>query len=237
MNPKRGKRVRIDFTSTLLAVVLLAGLMACQATETGTTGEAVQPSPTPEVIATVPPAPPATLAPLPTASKASPTSTPVVSTPTVASVPAPVGTSARRSQPATPITIEFMMEKAPKLNEPVNVTVTVKSVSDAPNTTASLELPSSAVLVSGTPRFQGNLKKGQPVQFKAVIKFQAEGDWTVKATARCTLSEDDVWGDAAYIYLHVGREQSHFGFAQSGAPPAPVGGEEIPPAITASPDD
>lgn len=156
------------------------------------------------------------------------------STPSPSS-PMPVGTSIRSSSPSTPLTIHFIMAKAPKLNEPVNVTVTIKSVLDAPDTTASLELPNSAVLVSGTLSFQGNLSENEPARFEAVIKFVAEGNWAIRAVARRVVSQDEVWGDAAYIYLHVGKESSHFGFEGINFPPTPSTGAPPPPAITPSP--
>jgi hypothetical protein len=126
------------------------------------------------------------------------------------------------------------MARAPKLNETVQITVTISAARDAPNTTAMLDLPSSAVLVSGTSGYGGDLVRGKPQEFYAAIAFKTEGDWTVRAIARRIVSKDEVCGDAAYIYLHVGKESSHFGFGNSSITPFPTGGLSTPPAITPS---
>ena len=128
---------------------------------------------------------------------------------------AKVGTSIGSANPSTPLKISLIMAKAPKLNEPVNVKVTVRSVLDAPDTTAELEIPEWAVLVSGTTNFQGDLGKNETAEFEAVIKFIKVGNTTIKAITKKVVSQDMVWGDVAYIYLTVGKESSQFGFDYS----------------------
>ncbi len=127
------------------------------------------------------------------------------------------------------------MERAPRLDDPVTIMVTATTVLDAPNTSVNLALPDSATLVSGTGSYQGDLKPGRPVQFTAVVKFHAEGDWKVQARARCVISPDATWGDLATIYLHVGRDTSHFGFDPVQMPPGPAEDVPEPPPVAPEP--
>jgi hypothetical protein len=151
---------------------------------------------------------------------------------TATSAPGAVGTSIRSANTSTPITVHFELDKAPRVNESVSLTVTLNSARDAPQTTAKVEIPDSASLISGTLEFNGDLKQEEPVQFRATIKFGAEGDWVVRAIARHFISEDEIWGDSAYLYLHVGKDAGHFGFDSPMLPPSGSDGASPPPAVT-----
>ncbi len=169
------------------------------------------------------------------ASVASPTPQPSVTRQaSITASPEAVGTSIHSSSPSTPLLINFTMAKAPKVSEPVSIKVTVRSVLDAPNTTANLDLPAAVSMISGTSSFKGDLKKNEPVTFEAVIRFMSEGDWTVRAVAKRVVSQDEIWGDAAYIYLNVGRDSGHFGFGNLNFPPTPSTRVPLPPGVTPS---
>ena len=145
-----------------------------------------------------------------------------------------IGTSISSSSSSTPLKIGFVMAKAPALNEPVSIKATITSALDLPDTTAQLEIPSSAVLVSGTLNFEGDLKKNEAAEFEAIIKFVKEGNAIVRAITTKVISQDEVWGDAAYIYLSIGKESSHFGFEGATFPVAstPATNLPSPPAVS-----
>jgi hypothetical protein len=69
--------------------------------------------------------------------------------------------------PSTPIKVDLSISHAPAVNAVANLTCTVSSTKDAPNTTAQVKLPEGASLVSGSLNWQGNLKANEPVSFSA----------------------------------------------------------------------
>ena len=143
-------------------------------------------------------------------SLSTPTSVGTVVTPTP---PGEVATPADMGEaPSTPIIVRLGITKAPKLNEEVVVTLEVQAYRDAPGTTAQIELPSAARLVSGEPRWQGDLTAASPVRLTVTIAFTEEGEHTIRGTALRSVSADEVWGDDDYIYLTVKRDGGFFGF-------------------------
>jgi hypothetical protein len=144
--------------------------------------------------------------------------------------------------PSSPLSVDLTMERAPRLNETVVVTCTVKSLGyDAPDTTASINLPEGVVLVSGNIDWHGDLNADIPIEFSAVIKFTEEGKWIISAVANHVFSETRWWRDHGYVMLTVNRESGKFGWDdQPGNPavrdttyqPQP---DEIPPALLPDP--
>jgi hypothetical protein len=143
-----------------------------------------------------------------------------------------VSTSADTS---TPITVKLILSKAPRLDEPADLTVIVSSVLDAPGTTTEILLPEGAVLVNGKLTWSGDLVANQQVQLQATIKFVKQGNWTIEAKARRELENGDVWGDAVYIYLHVTENAGQVGFPTQ--PPSETGEQEepTPPSVEPQP--
>ena len=111
----------------------------------------------------------------------------------------------------SPLSVTLYMEKAPRLNEAAIVICSVKSIGhDAPNTTAIINLPEGAVLVSGNLDWQGDLTADVPVQFSAVIKFVEEGRWIIEAFANHTVDESYGWRDDDYINVDVRADAGTF---------------------------
>ena len=135
----------------------------------------------------------------------------------------------------TPITSKLILSKAPRLEEPADLTFIVSSVLDAPGTTAEILLPEGAVLVGGVLSWAGDLVADQPVQLQATIKFVKEGNWMIEAKARHELENGDVWADAVYIYLNVSENSGQVGFSTQ--PPSEPGKQEVPspPAVDPQP--
>jgi hypothetical protein len=131
--------------------------------------------------------------------------------------PSPSETSgpivATSSDTSTPITVELILSKAPRLEEPAELIFIFSSVLDAPRTTAEIVLPEGAVLLDGKLNWSGDLAANQPVQIQATMKFIKEGNWMIEAKARHELENGDVWADAAYIYLFVTKNRGQVGYA------------------------
>jgi len=142
---------------------------------------------------------------------------------------------ATSADPSTPITVELILSKAPRLEEPAELTFTISSVLDAPGTTAEIVLPEGSALVDGKLTWSGDLAANQPVQLQAKMKFVEEGNWTIEAKARRELDSGDVWADAAYIYLHITESAGKVGFSIQPSPE--LGEQEVPtpPAVDPNP--
>jgi hypothetical protein len=142
---------------------------------------------------------------------------------------------ATSADPSTPLTVELILSKAPRLEEPADLSFTISSVLDAPGTTAEILLPEGAALVDGNLTWSGDLPANQPVQLQATMKFVEEGNWMIEAKARHELESGDVWADAAYIYLHITENKGQVGFATQ--PPPELGEQEVPtpPAVEPNP--
>lgn len=118
--------------------------------------------------------------------------------------------------PSTPIIVGLSMSKAPKLHEEVEVTLKVQAYSDAPGTTADIELPPGVRLVSGVPHWEGEVKPGRPVQLTVRVVFTREGEYTIRGRALRPVNPDMTWGDADYVYLTVRQDSGFFGFESGG---------------------
>ncbi len=128
-------------------------------------------------------------------------------------------TSSRVFEPSSPIKVKLSISKLPVLNEPVDLTCSVTSVSDAPNSIALIKLPKGAGLVSGILEWQGDLKANIPVSLSAQIVFKETGHWAIEGGAKCGIIPGKFeWGDLDVIYLDIGAESSTFGWPVSSPP-------------------
>ena len=112
--------------------------------------------------------------------------------------------------PASPIVLDLVMAKAPRVGEAAIVTCSIKSAFDAPASVATIELPEGAVLLDGNLEWSGDLRQDVPVQLSATIRFVEEGEWVIKAVAKHVIDEQNWWGDEDYIYLTVTEESGSF---------------------------
>jgi hypothetical protein len=135
---------------------------------------------------------------------------------------------------ATPITVKLTLSKAPRLNEPADVTLEVMTVADAPGTRAEILLPPGTQVASGSAKWSGDLKAGQPVTLKATIQFTQGGDLTVEGKALSPQPNGDTWGDSLSIYLHVTEQAGTVGFGKQPNPNLPKAGDSTltPPAAS-----
>ena len=118
--------------------------------------------------------------------------------------------------PSTPIEVNLSISKAPALNQTVELTCTVSSIFDVPNTTAQIILPDGARLVSGDLTWRGDLGADKPIFFSAKIVFKEAGNWAIEAVARHVIDEENSWGDIDVIYLNVGVDYGVLGWPSVG---------------------
>ena len=113
----------------------------------------------------------------------------------------------------SPIRALAAMDKIPLLNEPVQISCTLTSFIDAPGSTAQIELPDTAKLVSGDLNWQGNLQAGEAVEFGVTAVFETQGNTSVSCRVHNQLDAENSAGDLATVYLNVGATRSLEGFA------------------------
>jgi hypothetical protein len=118
-----------------------------------------------------------------------------------------------KKDPATPVTVTMILSKAPRLNEPAELSLVIQSISDAPQTKAELILPEGTQVVSGDITWTGDLQANQPVTLSATIQFTQPGNLTVQGKALSPQANGDVWGDMATLYLNVTEKAGKVGFS------------------------
>ncbi len=117
----------------------------------------------------------------------------------------------------SPIRALAAMDKIPLLGEAVQISCTLTSFVDAADTTAQIELPAAAKVVSGDVSWQGDLTIGEPVTFAVTAEFEAEGNSSVSCRVHKQLDAENSVGDLATIYLAVGEGYSLERFAPAAA--------------------
>jgi hypothetical protein len=114
--------------------------------------------------------------------------------------PPPVTPVPPTESPSGPIKVELSLPYAPAVNETIDITCTVSSIIDAPNTTviitSSRRLTSEDSYSMARPYVDGsnmtqtlNLKANQPVSFSASMVFKEPGLWEINAVASCTIDK------------------------------------------------
>jgi hypothetical protein len=134
--------------------------------------------------------------------------------------------------------LELQLDKAPRLNEPVELNcirrtsdfvtpgqernagdkpkhekITLEIERIDPKTRLVVEVPTQDVLVGGNLDWEGDMT-GKPMNFSATIKFPYEGNWRI--CARSTYHYDD----SDCVFLNVAEDSGTFGFKEDYAPPA-----------------
>ncbi len=83
------------------------------------------------------------------------------------------------------------------------LTVTITSIVNAPNTTAQIILPEGIELQSGNSNWSGDITENGTVKFSTMIKAVKMGEWIVEADARTYTSPDSWFGGKDIIYFIV----------------------------------
>ena len=110
--------------------------------------------------------------------------------------------------PSTPITVSLsIIPTTPNLNEITEITATVSSILDAPNTKVEIILPNGVNLVSGNLVWEGDLEADVPVSFSANIIFTKAENIRIETVAMHAIDEENSWGDMDVIYLYYSESQ------------------------------
>ena len=126
--------------------------------------------------------------------------------------------SALRSIPQSPIRLKLSISHPPALGEQATLTISLISTTQAPGTLVKVSLPAGFKLVSGTLSWTVDLQPYQEQRFSLSIKAAKNGNWTIIAFAKHTVSTDPVFwfGDTQYLHLQVSDEFGKLGLPSSG---------------------
>lgn len=94
-----------------------------------------------------------------------------------------------KTAPLTEMEVSLSISNAPALNQTAELTCTVTSIKDAPNTMAQIKLPEGFELVSGDLLWRGDVTKSSQKSFNATIKSVKTGNWTIEAIAESKLED------------------------------------------------
>jgi hypothetical protein len=123
-----------------------------------------------------------------------------------------------------PMTVELDISKAPRLDEPVELTWVINSIRDIAEAngevkfylmegTDRVEVSMEDILIEGDLSWEGPLKEDTSVQFSATIKLPLEGDWEIHASADC-YTEPEPINSGSVLFLHVGKDKGRWGWAE-----------------------
>jgi hypothetical protein len=120
--------------------------------------------------------------------------------------------------PSTPVHVQLFMSQPPAVGEQAEIVMEVRTVEDAPEVTAEIELPPGVEVVSGETSWTGSLRAGEAIEFSAAIVFTEPGEYGISAVALAPINPDMIYGDNAAVFLTVGEDGSSFGL-ESGSDP------------------
>jgi hypothetical protein len=122
---------------------------------------------------------------------------------------------------------ELQLEKAPRLNEPVELIcisqpepVSTKTTHEEimlefkridPKTYRIVKVQQEDVLVSGSFNWEGDMA-GEPLRFSAIIKFPYEGNWSIDAYSSYH------WAGSDSVLLNVAEDSASFGWLEDYRP-------------------
>ena len=127
---------------------------------------------------------------------------------------------------------EFSISHAPVLGEPADLTLTVLTRDDMPDSTVRIMLPEGAAVIDGNLEWHGDLKAGVPVTLSAKIVFKKTGNWRIYGGYWQWVGKENSWGVFHSIYLIIGVNNSSFG-----QPPEPSDESRPIPPTTIEPVD
>ncbi|MFH1087178.1 MAG: hypothetical protein V1737_01165 [Chloroflexota bacterium] len=111
------------------------------------------------------------------------------------------------NSPTQPIKMELAVSDLPTLGKPVELTATF-GIRDwypqdkATNVTATIIFPDDIELVSGNPKWQGDVLRGKTYQMKVTMRAVKTGVWEVRASAFSPPYEG-FGGGTGYLYISV----------------------------------
>lgn len=121
-----------------------------------------------------------------------------------------------------PVILELDISKVPRVGEEVILTCRILSMIDAPDYSVQisftrrlednsiLKIPGDSLLVDGNLKWEGDLKKDEPVEFSASIKFPEDGDWEIMALGDCPTN--DKLEFAYRVKMNIAGDKGSFGW-------------------------
>ncbi|MFH1775781.1 MAG: hypothetical protein ABH839_03935 [Chloroflexota bacterium] len=114
-----------------------------------------------------------------------------------------------------PYSVTLKPSRAPLVGETFKLTMTLKSIKDLDQAEAGIELvgmgiPLEEVLVEGSFTWNGSLKKDDPIVLTGTLIFPKAGKYKIRGYARAL--PDGLYGYSDSVFLHVGKEESWFGW-------------------------
>jgi len=120
--------------------------------------------------------------------------------------------------------VELRASKLPLLAEPVELTCTVVSEMDIPDTLVRIKQLKGIEFTGGKPQWQGDLKANEPVSFSATIVFRETGKYSLEAGAKHVIDEKNSIGGLGMLYINIMADHSEYGWK-----PAPIKITQINP--------
>ena len=121
--------------------------------------------------------------------------------------------------------LELQLEKAPRLNEAIELTCICTTPRDIlnekvdvnfrwiePKHDAVVKVPAEEVLVQGDFNWEAAVTKDAPVEFSAIINFPHEGNWGICAVSYSLRRESDC------VFVHIAEESGMFGWQEDYRP-------------------
>ena len=113
-----------------------------------------------------------------------------------------IGGCSGKGNTSVPMEVNLSLSYVPALNKTAELTCTITSSIDAPNTTAQITLPAGLELVSGNLSWHGDIVANGQESFSVVIESVEIGNWTIEASARYPVPGG--WnGDEDRLYILV----------------------------------
>lgn len=109
--------------------------------------------------------------------------------------------------------ITISIDGQPLLNQPVEITVIAESSpADIPNATFEIRLPEGFELISGSLKWQGNLKKNDTITLRAKIKTIRTGDYAIQFLSTYMKDSLPLALDTKFIYISVSESETKISY-------------------------
>ncbi len=148
-----------------------------------------------------------------------------------------------QGEESSPLQTRLKLSELPLLGQIVRLSCEVESIYDAPGTLVRLELPEGVEVLDGDTQWQGDLIAGAEITFSARVRFNKEGNTTLRCRAYRPIDATNAWGSLTALFLNIGQFESKQeleplpGQADTNTElETPGDGQLIPAGATPSPD-
>ena len=114
-------------------------------------------------------------------------------------------------EPSSPLQAKLSLSENPLLNKPVTLTLSFKSIIDAPNTFAKIILPNEFEVVSGNLEWKGDLSKDIEQKIETQVKATKVGYYQLHGSAFSRQGESYYFGDVGTIDVEITPDNAIIG--------------------------